>query len=302
VAISWIALFPGEFGRVVTIGLSAAITVGTLAGWAMTKRNLLTKAWPLLLSYPVMGVVLNGNLMSAIGLAALSLAIWAQRRDYWLLVGVAMAIASERLTNAIPIGIFLLVSGWGQPRKLLTAGAGGLAVLLPLAIPATIWDKNWITDYIGVLGRFPFTGPLAPISDNFGLAGDVGILLTSCLIAGWLGRASRGRGVDLDSAALAIAVTVLFTTVHGLYCAVFVVPGLIRLTARPKLANSAWLTAMLPWLLISWACWSVAGPHPLIGSWIVFVQVPLLVIFVWPLARPIPAESRASTTPRLASA
>src|SRR6202011_6399973 len=111
--------------------------------WQEGDRGVRIALWPVLISLPALHALITDHLFSAIGLLALSLALWAQRRDRWYLVGAAAAFAMIRFTNALPVIAMLLVGAWGSPRRSLRALGAGIVVLAPL-VGITSWlDPSW---------------------------------------------------------------------------------------------------------------------------------------------------------------
>lgn len=141
-------------------------------------------------------------------------------------------MALLRPGSALPIGVMLLVSGWGQRRRLLIAAAGGGAVLAPLLAASFLWDPNWVTDYLGNLSHYHMGGAALIATRLAGPAGCVLLQLGVVAIAAWLARGSAGRPLDLDRTAFVLALCIFSTPFQSVYSGVLVLPALVRLGAR----------------------------------------------------------------------
>jgi hypothetical protein len=252
-------------------------------------------AWPILLSAPVFAVIWIDQLQAALGLAALSLAIWAQRREKWWLVGIAASLGMIRLLNAIPILCILLYVGWRKPRQLAIAFAAAAAFMAPLLAVSYLWDHTFVTDYIAGITAYPFNGPPKAVVHSVGPWGLAVLLLLGCAAALWLVRRDAGRALDPGRAALAMGLTIALTPVGGLYPAIFVLPALIRLGMRPGFSAVPWIAAAAPWLAILVVSPWLLGPDPgLTLNFVSFIDYGLLLL-AYPLLRiPPELESRAT--------
>jgi hypothetical protein len=238
-------------------------------------------------------VVFIDQLQAAVGLLALSLALWAQRRERWWLVGVAGAFGMIRVANAIPVLVILLVSFWGKPRQLAIAVGSGLLAMAPLIAISFAWDPNWIRDYIDGISAYPFNGTAKLASHSLGYPGLGLLALLSCVVAIWLNRRQIGGRLDPGRAALAMGITVLVAPLGGLYCAIFVLPALLRLGMRRGFWMVPWIAALVPWLSILALSPALVGRDPgLVLNSISFLDFGLLLL-AYPLLR-MPPESESA--------
>jgi hypothetical protein len=278
---------------------TAALMVLTVLLWS---RDRVTPAgsgwsrlsWPILLSAPVFAVIWIDQLQAAVGLAALSLAIWAQRRDKWWLVGIAASVGMIRLLNAIPVLCILLYAGWRKPRQLGIALAAAAAFMAPLLAFSYLWDHTFITDYIAGITAYPFNGPPKVIVHSIGPWGIAALLLIGCVAALWLVRRDAGRPLDPGRAALAMGLTVSLAPVGGLYPAIFVLPALIRLGMRPGFSAVPWIAAVAPWAaILALSPLLLASDPGLTLNFVSFIDYGLLLL-AYPLLRIPPEAGRSS--------
>jgi len=278
----------GFLSRDLAIFLSVALTVflggGTVIAWAGSGHRVEPWLLALLVSAPLVAAVRVDQLMSAMGLAALCLAIWASRRDLWWLAGTAAALGLARTSNALPVVAMLLVSGWGRPRRLLEAAAGGALLLVPLVLVAFAWDANWIHDYAHNLSFYPIVGLARVARQLGGEGGDVGFVLAGCGIAAASVWPCRGRPLHLDRAAFGLATTSIFASQGGLFTGLFALPAVARLSLRPGFAGVAWLVAAVPWLVILVLAPRILGTHSEDTN-LLTLLVPMMVIVGYPLVR-----------------
>ncbi len=242
-----LALLPAGWSAEVARVLTALLSLGVIAAWAAHDRRVPAAAWSVAISLPVVTAVFLGQLPTVLGLAALSLAVWAQRKDRWWLVGVAAGLGLIRPANVLPILAMLVVGGWGRPRQLLTAVATGAALLLPMALVVTLWDPAWPADYVHTLGEYQFGIP-AVLGQLFGVAGVALPQLAAVALAVYWSRREVGRPLDLDRAAAVMALSVLVAPLTAAYSVLFAVPSLLRLSARPGMWPIGPAFAVLPWL------------------------------------------------------
>lgn len=274
----------------ITIALSATLMVAALWLWAQRdgERRLSSAYLPLALSAPVFAVVWIDQLQSVTGLFMLSLALWAQRRDRWWLVGPAAAMGLIRVPNAIPILAILLLGGWGRWRQLGIALGSGLAFMAPFMFVAFLWDPHWVTDYIAGIASYPFNGPPKVISHAFGYPGLAIMVVLASAAALWLVRKDVGRPLDQGRSSLALALTILISPLGGLYPAIFTLPALVRLGMRPGFSAVPWIAAVVPWLIILAASpWLLAPLPGIILNYLSFIDYGLLVL-AYPLLRTPP--------------
>lgn len=260
-------------------------------------------AWPLLLSAPVFSVILIDQLQAALGLAALSLAIWAQRREKWWLVGIAAAVGMIRVLNAVPVLCILLLGGWRRPRQLAVATGAAAAFMAPLLFVSYLWDHAFITDYLAGLTAYPYNAVPKVATLSFGIWGLGLLLMIECAIALWLVRHEVGRPLDPGRSALGMAVTVALAPLGGLYPGIFALPAVIRLGRRPGFAAAPWIAAIGPWLVIlALSPWLLRQSPGMTLNYLSFIDYGLLVL-CYPLLRIPPEEPvRPSESPVVSSA
>jgi len=289
--------------HVVTTILTAALMVFAVALWSReslpgqpaSARGSL--AWPILLSAPVFAVVWIDQLQAAVGLAALSLAIWAQRREKWWLVGIAASIGMIRVLNAMPVLAILLLSGWRKPRQLAIAAGAGAAFMAPLLFVSYLWDHHFISDYFAGVSAYPFNGTPKLVTHSMGPWGISILMVAGCAAAIWLVRRDAGRPLDAGRAGLAMGLTVPLAPLGGLYPAIFTLPALIRLSQRRGFWAVSWIAAVGPWVLILVASPWLLGPNPgLVLNFVSFIDYGLLLL-AYPLLR-IPPEAELTTAGR----
>jgi len=292
-----------DAAHIVTTILTAVLMVFTVALWSrerfsapMTSARA-SLAWPIVLSAPVIAVVWIDQLQAALGLAALSLAIWAQRREKWWLVGIAASLGMIRVLNAIPLLAILLLSGWGKPRQLAIAAGAGAACMAPLLFVSYLWDHTFITDYIAGISAYPFNGTPKLVTYSLGPWGIAILMGIGCAAALWLVRRDVGQPLDAGRAGLAMSLTVPLAPLGGLYPAIFTLPALMRLAQRPGFWAIAWIASVGPWVLILLASPWLLGHDPgLMLNFVSFIDYGLLLL-AYPLLR-IPPEAEMASAGR----
>lgn len=306
VAFAPLSYLSWDVAHVVSIGLCGALMVVAIMLWSKREGlfSLGSGMWPMLLSAPVVAVVWIDQLQAVVGLLALSLALWAQRRERWWLVGVAAAFGMIRVANAIPVLVILLLSFWGKPKQLAIATGAGLLAMAPLLAISYLWDPHFVTDYIDGISAYPFNGTAKLASHSFGYPGLGVLALVTSIVAVWLTRRGIGGRLDPGRSALAMGITVLVAPLGGLYCAIYVLPALIRLGMRPGFWMVPWIAAIVPWVAILVVSPVLLGSDPgLTLNFISFLDFGLLLL-AYPLLRmppevdvsPIVVEPGASTS------
>jgi len=173
VAFAPLSYLPWSAAQLVSVALCAALMVFTMLLWSKREGlyRLRSGLWPMLLSAPVFAVVWIDQLQAVAGLAALSLALWAQRTNRSWLVGVAAAFGVIRVANAIPVLVILLLSFWGKPKQLGIALGSAMLAMAPLVAISFLWDPHWVTDYIDGISAYPFNGTAKVASQSLGYPG-----------------------------------------------------------------------------------------------------------------------------------
>ena len=296
-------LLPYQAAHVASMLATAALMVFTVGLWsrdaaARPAPGSARIAWPFLLCAPLFAVVWIDQLQAALGLAALSLAIWAQRRQKWWLVGIAASVGMIRVLNAIPVLCILLYGGWRKPRQLGIALGAAAAFMAPLLFISYLWDHTFITDYVAGITAYPFNGTPKAVTQSIGPWGLGVIMAIGCGAALWLVRKDAGRPLDPGRAALAMGLTVPLAPLGGLYPAIFTLPALIRLGRRSGFSAVPWIGAVGPWVLILVLSPWLLGPDPgLILTFVGFIDYGLLLL-AYPLLRIPPEQSSPSTVDR----
>jgi hypothetical protein len=296
---------PRNVAQVVTIVLTAVVMVATLWLWSRlgerVRVGLRSGMWPLLLSAPVLAVVVVDQFQTAFALGALSLALWAQRRNLWWLVGPAAALGVIRVPNALPVLAMLLVGGWGKPKQLGIAVLTATAVMAPLVAVSFLWDPSWPSHYVEGIAYYPSNGLPKVAGGQLGYQGLALLALASCLCAVWLVRRNAGRPLDPGRSALGMALSVVVAPLGGFYSAIFVLPALVQLGLRGRFAVVPWIAAIGPWLVVLALAPALLGPNPYLTlTELSFIDFVLLAL-TYPLLR-LPSEvGRSSAEPALRS-
>lgn len=252
--------------------------------WQEGDRGARAAMWPVLASLPAIHAVVNDHLFSALGLFALSLALWAQRRGRWYLAGAAVAIGTLRLANALPVIAMLVVGAWGSPRDGLRALGAGVVLLSAMVAITTLVDPSWLADYRIAFARYPLAGWPRLAAAAGGSIGIVGLQLAVALAAAWLVRSRAGQALDPDRSALALALTVISAPGEGPYTGIFALPALARVGGRPNVEALPWIASATAWLALivaallftapDWqAAWSL---FTLVATWFLIHAYPLL--------------------------
>jgi Glycosyltransferase family 87 len=289
---------PRDAAQVVSIVGSAVLMGFVVWLWARPGDrgglNLTSGAWPILLSAPVFAVVVIDQFQAAFGLAALSLALWAQRRNYWWLVGPAAGLGLIRTANAIPILAILLIGGWGKWRQLAIAIGSTIAVFLPLVLISFAWDPHWPAHYVTGIALYPSSGAPKVASGHFGYWGLALLAIGASLLAVLLVWRDRGRPLDAGRSALGMALTLPITPLSGLYSAVFVLPAILQLGLREPFRIVPWIAAFGPWAVILAVSPVLLGPSPFIMLTDISLIDFVLLALTYPLLRlpPVADESR----------
>jgi hypothetical protein len=215
---------------------------------------------PVIASLPVAQGFASNHLLSASGFFALTIALWAQRRDRWWLCGAALALGLLRPANALPVAAMVLVGAWGRPDRLLRAMAAGLATLTPLVIAAFVLDPGWVQGYRSDVGLYPIAGLAQVVVLNWGPAGLIALQATVTGIAAWLVRRSAGGALDSDKSALGLALSALSAPMEGLYTGIFVLPALLRVGARDGYRLAPWLASGIAWIVVVASAPVLNGP------------------------------------------
>jgi hypothetical protein len=304
VLLSPLAFLSYDAAHVVSMILTAALMVFAVWLWSQDdpRRSelgsqghpLRSMCWPMLLSAPLFAVIWIDQLQAALGLAGLSLAIWAQRRNRWWLVGIAAAVGTIRVLNAIPILCILLLGAWRKPRQLGIAMAAAAGFMAPLLVISYLWDHTFITDYIAGITAYPFNGTPKAVTHSLGPWGIGLLMLAGSAAALFVVRKDAGRPLDPGRAALAMGLTVPLAPLGGLYPAIFTLPALIRLGMRPGFSALPWMAAAGPWLVIlALSPWLLSRDPGLTLNFVSFIDYALLLL-AYPLLR-IPPEARVAS-------
>ena len=297
-----LALLPDPVAAIVGRFLVAAALGLSLWLWHEGDRGVRIALVPVLISLPALHALVSDHLFSAIGLLALSLALWAQRRDRWYLVGVAAAVAMIRFTNALPVIAMLVVGAWGSPKRSLRALGAGIVVLAPLVGITTWLDSSWPADYIHSLGFYPLAGWPRLAAAAGGGVGVVVLQVAVAAVAAWFVRKQAGRPLDPDRTSLGLALTIVSAPGEGPYTGIFTLPALARVGGRRGLEALPWFASAAAWAALLVAGLLYAGPDWQ-SAWALFTLVSTwFLIHGYPLLRPdrliaASSPSRMSSSP-----
>lgn len=282
-----LALLPVPVAAIAGRILVAAALGLALWLWQERDRGVRVALWPVLISLPAIHALVTDHLFSAIALLALSLALWAQRRDRWYLVGAAAAVAMIRFTNALPVIAMLIVGAWGSPGRYLRALGSGLLVLAPLVAVTTWLDPSWLPDYIHSLYFYPLAG--WPRLAEAVAGGGIGMAVLQggvAALAAWLVRKQAGRPLDPDLSALGLALTIVSAPGEGPYTAIFTLPALARVGSRRGLEALPWIASAAAWAALVLAGLLYSGPGWW-SAWALFTLVSTwFLLHAYPLLRP----------------
>ena len=279
-----IGLLGGDMVGIVGRALSFVLIGLALWLWrGETKGPIL----PALISLPAIQAVLSDHLMSAFGLLALSLAVWARGRQRWMLCGAALALGGGRIANAFPVAVVLLLAGrrgwsWSRVARIFV---GGLIVTLPLTTAAFLLDPGWPRQYLANLAAYGSAGLVQVMLLRFGILGGASLVVGIAII----GTAAAWRR-GTDGMSIALALSVLSAPMQGPYAAIFALPAQVRLGGRPGYITAAYLGSASLWLafilatqfnevvLLSGAgLWLLVAAYPLLRKRVGRINVPTAV-------------------------
>lgn len=293
------------FGPIGALPVDVALGVAAVGGylctalalilWARASELPLRYAVILAVSVPAIQVFDIGQLMSGFGLLALTLAVLSQREDRWFVAGVALAFGFLRISNAVPVAVMLLVSALRSPRRLALLAAGGASIMAPLIAIAFVWDSRWPSDFLITTQAFHLSGPLRLLQLQFGSSAVGVVALLGAGLSAFLVRGDVGKPLSLDRAALVMAVSVPFANLAGWYTAVFALPAVLRVAARPRLRNIGWLATVVPWITIIILTPVLMGNSPeIVLNYLGTVGPIVLVAATYPLVRKRPELEMAT--------
>jgi hypothetical protein len=232
----------GLFGATAVSVLGRALTLiligAALWTWSPSPRVIL----PALLSLPALQAILENHLMSAVGLFGLSLAVWAWDRNRWFLCGLAVGLGTIRLVNALPLVVALLFCTSWSKGSLSRWVLGVVSLLAPLTVAAFILDPHWAGEYQANLSVYGVAG-VAQVAMRWGTLGELVLLGALCVISVLATRLRAKNGL-----AIALALSVLGAPMQSPYAAVFALPGLVEVAARPGFLRAAWVVNDAIWL------------------------------------------------------
>ena len=281
-----LALLPDPVAAIAGRCLVAAALGLSFWLWQEGDRGVRIALWPVLISLPALHALITDHLFSAIGLLALSLALWAQRRDRWYLVGVAAAVSLIRFTNALPVIAMLVVGAWGSPTRALRALGSGLVVVAPLVAVTTWLDPSWPADYIHSLSFYPLAGWPRLAAAAGGGIGVAALQVAVVVVCAWLVRKRAGGPIDADRSALGLALTIVSAPGEGPYTGIFTLPALARVGGRRGLGALPWFASAAAWAALVVAGVLYVGPDWQ-SAWALFTLVATwFLLHGYPLLRP----------------
>lgn len=98
-----LAALPDPVAAVIGRCIAALALFFGLWVWQEGEVRVRVALWPVLLSLPALHDIYVDHWLAAVGLASLSIALWAQRHGRWYVAGAAVAIGASRLGNALPV-------------------------------------------------------------------------------------------------------------------------------------------------------------------------------------------------------
>ena len=240
------ALLPAGLDYPLTLTLSAAVILATLRMWGGTMA--LRKHWlyALMLAPPVVSLIRLDQLNAAIGLALLTLAGIAQRRNRPWLLGITVALSLSRPTNAVPVLVALLITtGFRRPRLLAATILIPTAWLGVLSLVAYRWDPNWIQHTMAAAPLRGLAGLPAFIREVYGATAVTLMIPLSGVVAGLIAWHARGKGMSEDLLAGLLAMSVVTSQLGGAYVGVFALPAVIRVARNASNSNWIWAPVLL---------------------------------------------------------
>jgi hypothetical protein len=264
--------------------LSLGLLLVAMAAWEPRPGSSRWSLVPILVSLPAAQLLVSDHVMSALGLAGLSCALLAQRRERWALAGVALAAGLVRPFNAAPVVAILALATWRRPRAALTLALACAATLAPLVLASYAVDARWVDDYRGNLSAYPMAGPTRLAVASAGLPGLVALVAVVVLLAAWIARPQNGS-TGPDRASLALSLSVVAAPIEGFYPGVFALPALLRVGQRPAYWIVPWLASALAWAALPAALPALFGPAWLSAFSVLSATDLWLVVNSYPLLR-----------------
>jgi len=285
-----LCVLPEAAWQVLAVALTLALALVALRLW--TDDGISAAFWLAVLSPVLVEMVQVDQIFTAIGLFGISLAVWAQRRERWIWLGVAAAIALIRPINAAPVLLMLALQS--RPRDLLKSVAAAVAVAVAPAAVSWVLDPAWVQHYLHLLATYRIAGIPQLVARAWGGTGLLVLSTLAAVVGGLLAGRPGPRPANLDRAALALALSVVATPLQGLYVGAMALPGIVRLASRRDGGWIAWIAVGASWAGILLASGLLLGPNPaaaypflsVIGYW--------LVLNAYPLAR---TRARAPASP-----
>lgn len=276
-----ICVLPAIAWQLIAVGACLLLGVLALRLWR-TEGMPAWVLWPALLTPVMIHMVQVDQIFSAIGLFGISLAAWAQHRRRWVWLGIGVAIALIRPINALPVLAMIVLCT--ELRNLAKAAVAGIAVAaIPLAA-AWLLDSGWVGQYLHLLATYRMAGIPQVVARFWGPSGLLVLSLLPVAAAAALAGRPRARPLELDRAALALALSVVAAPLQGLYVGVFALPALVRLAGRAGAGWIAWVAVVLSWVIILATSGVLLGSHPVaaypflsaLAYWLLLNSYPLL--------------------------
>jgi hypothetical protein len=243
------------------------LTVG-LWFWGGRRRPVMAAA---LLSPVGLGVLVNSNFNTAVGIFGLGLAVWAKRTGHAPLIGLGVALSVWRPVNCLPVLAVLLFAGW-RWREFLTAAGAGLLFIAPLTVMAFLIQPDWVARYqleleaiagwSGIGPHFLYSaGPLAYAAAMVAVAlGGVWVMRRRGLAAG---------------AAFALALSIFLATDAGAYSGAVALPALILVAEETRYAALPALAGLVGWAQAT-VLLAINFPVGVVAYWFAVQAYPLL--------------------------
>jgi len=210
----------------VFLTLATVIIILRTFDWKPSTGGLLALSLWCLFLYPTARSIVLGQ-FTILVLALVALALWAMQRDWDLLAGCSLALATIKPQMVFLLIPFLLL--WGLRWRRYRILGGFLAVMGLLLLLPSFLLPTWIPSFLAGLSRYQaytstYTGSRSPLrilfdfllpsSLSFGATLLASFLLGGYMIYKWM-RALRGQGEIFQTIFLTIIITLLLPVQTG---------------------------------------------------------------------------------------